>query len=70
MKSVNVALFVDPRPERIGDVFFGKAIQDPKALLDSESPVIIAATQSAPHIYTQYLDMGLPENRLIRQIVL
>jgi FlaA1/EpsC-like NDP-sugar epimerase len=66
----DIACFIDPRPHRIGQSFMGKMIKSPSSLLESDLPVVIAAVQSAPQIYSQYQELGLPASRLVRQLVI
>jgi glycosyltransferase involved in cell wall biosynthesis/organic radical activating enzyme len=66
----DIACFIDPRPHRIGQSFMGKLIKAPSSLLESDLPVVIAAVQSAPQIYSQYQELGLPASRLVRQLVI
>lgn len=66
----DIACFIDPRPHRIGQSFMGKVIKAPSSLLESDLPVVIAAVQSAPQIYSQYQALGLPASRLVRQLVI
>lgn len=66
----DIASFIDPRPHRIGQSFMGKTIKAPSSLLESDLPVVIAAVQSAPQIYSQYQALGLPASRLVRQLVI
>ncbi|MCX4187362.1 glycosyltransferase [Methylophaga sp. OBS4] len=65
-----IACFIDPRPQRIGQSFMGKPIVSPSVLAENDLPVVIAAVQSAPQIYSQYMDLGLPESRLVKALVI
>ncbi len=70
LKSAHIEYFVDPRSSRIGQQFHGKPVYAPDVLKDSEQSIVIAAVQSAPHIYSQYLQLGLPSSRVIQQLIL
>lgn len=65
-----VAYFVDSTPAKIGTSLMGHPIRDPSALLESDAPVAIAASQSFPAIYRKYREMGLDPQRLVRQLIL
>jgi poly(ribitol-phosphate) beta-N-acetylglucosaminyltransferase len=69
-KHVELAYFVDSRPSRIGDSYMGYPILAPDTLLKSDLPVVIAAVQNLPLIYKLFLELGIPESRLIKQLII
>ncbi len=69
-RGSRVAYFVDSTPAKIGTSLMGHPIRDPSALLESDAPVAIAASQSFPAIYRKYREMGLDPQRLVRQLIL
>ena len=69
-KHADLAYFVDSTPSKIGTRFFDKEVRDPAALLASDLPVLIAAVQGYPLILEQYRALGLPDSRLIRDLIL
>ena len=62
--------FIDPRKESVGKSFCDKKIFDPAMLKEKDLPVVIVAVQSAPFIYTQYLNMGLPMENVVKKLIL
>lgn len=65
-----IAFFVDSTPSKIGTTFMGRKVHAPSVLFESEIPVAIAAAQSFPIIHRKYVEMGLPPERLVRQLIL
>jgi len=68
-KKVKVEYLVDNSSEKKGKDFFGSKVLDPKVLLDSDFPVLIAAVQNAPQILENFYKIGLDESRLIKNLV-
>lgn len=69
-KQSRIAFFADSTPSKIGTEFLGAPVKDPSALLNSDVPVLIAAVQGYPKIYSQFVAMGLPIERLVRGLVI
>lgn len=68
-KQSRLVHFVDETPSKIGTLYENIPIQDPSSLTSSDYPVIIAAVQSYPIILERYRKLGLPESRLISDLV-
>jgi FlaA1/EpsC-like NDP-sugar epimerase len=69
-KSVRLDHFVDATPAKIGTRYLGVEVRDPSSLRESTQPVIIAAVQGYPLILQQYRQLGLPEERVINDLVI
>ncbi|MBI2307772.1 MAG: glycosyltransferase [Rhodocyclales bacterium] len=69
-KQVPVAFFVDQTAAKIGSTHFGRPVRSPECLLATGEPIIIAASQGFPVIYRNFLALGLPPERLVRQLIL
>jgi sulfatase maturation enzyme AslB (radical SAM superfamily) len=69
-KSVRLDHFVDATPAKIGTRYLGVQVRDPSSLRESTQPVIIAAVQGYPLILQQYRQLGLPEERVINDLVI
>lgn len=69
-KNVKVEYFIDSRESRKGEKFMNHEIVGPEALLDSDIPVVIAAVQNLPLIYRSFLDLGIDQSRLIKQLII
>ena len=69
-KQTSVMSFVDPRETVVGSQFHGKPVFSPEHLKETDLPVVIAAVQSAPHIYSQFLKLSIEESRLINSLIL
>lgn len=69
-KKVKIEYLVDDASDKIGTDFIGHKVFDPKVLLDSDLPVIVAAVQNTPIILKRFYKMGLPESRLIKGLVI
>lgn len=69
-KSSRLAHFVDATPSKIGTRYLGVDVRDPSSLRESSQPVIIAAVQGYPLILQQYRQLGLPEERVINDLVI
>lgn len=70
LQQAEVEFFVDPRPDQVGRKLLGKSIQSPEFLRSNPYPLVIAAVQSAPHIYSQFLRLGLAPSRVVKQLIL
>lgn len=68
-KNVEIAFFIDPREEVQNTLFHGIEVKSPSALQSNELPVMIAAVQSAPLIYQQYINLGLDKTKIIKQMI-
>ncbi|MBT6529285.1 MAG: hypothetical protein HOK99_00025 [Betaproteobacteria bacterium] len=55
---------------KIGTMFHGKEVKHPEALIETKSPVVIAAVQGYPLILEQFRLLGLSESRLISDLIL
>jgi hypothetical protein len=64
------SFLVDATPAKIGSRYMGLAVLDPRALLETDIPVLIAAVQAYPAIRRQFLGLGLPESRIMTRLVL
>ena len=69
-KKSRIAFFADSTPSKLGTEFLGAPVRDPSALLESDVPVLIAAVQGYPKIYSQFIAMGLPIERLVRGLII
>lgn len=69
-KQARVDFFVDATPEKQGRLFFGKETRDPVSLRECDRPVVIAAVQGYPLIVEQFRALGLPETRLVRELII
>ena len=71
-KKAKAMFIVDDTPEKQGTKFCGIDVfpTSELTLVDLELPVIIAATQSYPAIYNRFLQLGVPETRLIKKLVI
>lgn len=69
-KGRRPSFFVDSTPTKIGGEFLGIEIRDPRALLESDVPVLIAAAQAYPAIYGEFVRLGLPKSRLVTKLVI
>jgi len=69
-RSVSVEFFVDSRDSMIGGHYMGHEVKGPDALVGTDTPILIAAVQSAPLIYSELQRLGIEESRVIRQLVL
>jgi hypothetical protein len=69
-KNAQIEFFVDSTPAKLGTEYLGAPVKDPSVLLDSDVPVLIAAVQGYPKIYSQFVAMGLPVKRLVRSLVI
>jgi glycosyltransferase involved in cell wall biosynthesis len=69
-KRVPVAFFVDQTAAKIGSTYFDRPVKSPESLKSTAEPVVIAATQNFPVIYRNFLALGLPPERLVRQLIL
>lgn len=69
-KNVEVAFFVDSTPSKIGGRFLDRDVFEPSVLIETDIPVVIAAVQAFPAIYDSYLDLGIDESRLIRELII
>ena len=69
-KCVDVEFFVDSTPMKKNTKFLDRQVLSPDVLLESDIPIVIAAVQNYPKIYDLFLDMGIKESRLIRNIIL
>jgi glycosyltransferase involved in cell wall biosynthesis/uncharacterized Fe-S cluster-containing radical SAM superfamily protein len=69
-KSSRVAFFVDSTPEKQGKKYFDRNIFLPEKILESELPVLIAATQNYTPIYEQFISIGASEDRLIKKLTM
>lgn len=67
---VPVALLVDDRQEVQGTDFAGIRVQPPEALLGTDIPVILSAIQGLPLMAERCEQLGVPRNRLVRNLVL
>ena len=65
-----IKYFIDPSEQRIGKTFHDKKIFDPSTLKNKDLPIFIAAVQSSPLIYTQYLKLNLPQKNIIKKLVI
>ncbi|MFC5303289.1 glycosyltransferase [Azospira restricta] len=69
-KRTSVAFFVDQTAAKIGSTYFGRPVKSPETLQATDEPIIIAAAQGYPAIYRNFLALGLPPERLVRQLIL
>lgn len=69
-KDVDVEYFIDSRTSRQGERFMNHDIVGPETLLNSDIPVVIAAVQNLPIIYKSFVDLGIDESRLIKQLII
>lgn len=69
-KEVEIDYIVDNSSEKIGKDFFGYKVLDPKALLNSDCPILIAAVQNVPKILENFYELGVDQSRLIKDIVI
>ncbi|NQT30297.1 MAG: glycosyltransferase [Candidatus Saganbacteria bacterium] len=68
-KDVKIKHLVDNSAEKVGKKFFGYNVLAPEVLLESDSPVLIAAVQNIPNILGNYYKLGIHESRLIKEVV-
>ncbi|MDB4826736.1 glycosyltransferase [Gammaproteobacteria bacterium] len=68
--EINIDYFVDMTSRKIGTMFHGKEVKHPEALIETKSPVVIAAVQGYPLILEQFRLLGLSESRLISDLIL
>jgi hypothetical protein len=69
-KTARVSHFVDATPSRIGSQYPGLDVHVPASFRDSALPVMIAAVQGYRLVLQQYRQLGLPEERVINELVL
>jgi organic radical activating enzyme len=69
-KRVRPAFLVDSTPSKIGSKFMGIGVRDPRELVYSNIPVLIAAVQGYPAIYSEFVRLGLSPSRLIRKLLI
>ena len=69
-KDVDVEYFIDSRTSRIGERFMDHDIVGPDRLLNSDIPVVIAAVQNLPLIYKSFVDLGIDQSRLVKQLII
>lgn len=69
-KNADVAFIVDNTPSKIGKQFMGYDVYDPSKLKENVYPILISAVQSSPKIMEQFIEYGLDENRLIKNLIL
>jgi glycosyltransferase involved in cell wall biosynthesis/sulfatase maturation enzyme AslB (radical SAM superfamily) len=69
-KHAKPAFLVDSTPSKIGSKFMGIAVRDPRELINSDIPVLIAAVQGYPAIYREFISLGLSPSRLITKLVI
>lgn len=68
--KTKVAFFADSTPSKIGQTFFGRPVLDPSAILESELPVLIAASQAYPAIVHAARRLGVPASRLLKKVII
>jgi len=69
-KRSKIAFFVDQTPSKIGTNYFDRPVRAPEALLESDVPVVIAAAQNFPAIYSNFQNLGVDPRRLIQKLIL
>jgi poly(ribitol-phosphate) beta-N-acetylglucosaminyltransferase len=65
-----VFCYIDHRKIMAGKLFHNKKICDPTILRKNHLPVVIAAVQSSPHIYSQYLSLNLKSYNLVDGLII
>jgi glycosyltransferase involved in cell wall biosynthesis/sulfatase maturation enzyme AslB (radical SAM superfamily) len=69
-KHTKPLFLVDSTPSKIGGEFMGIGVRDPRELVGSNIPVLIAAVQGYPAIYSEFLRLGLSPSRLVTRLVI
>ena len=59
-----VAAFIDNDPEKRGKSFCGVPVMSSKSVLDLDCAKILVASERAPEIYQQLIDLGWPGERI------
>lgn len=70
METVPLTMLVDDRAEVVGREFAGVRVQAPEALLGTNVPVILSAIQGLPLMAERSAKLGVPRDRLVRDLVL
>ena len=69
-RTSELVRFVDSDKRKIGKYYIGLKVEDPCVLINDDSFIWIASTQSHQEIIENLKDMGISEERIIRKIVL
>ncbi|KGK23236.1 hypothetical protein DC58_00145 [Vibrio navarrensis] len=66
----NVAYIVDNTPNKIGSKINGYNIYSPEVLVNDNKSVLISAVQNSAAIKKKYIELGLNESNLIKNMIL
>ena len=70
LKETKISYFIDPREKTREKTFLNKTIYPPQKLKENSLPVLIAAVQSTPLIYKNYLDYNFNKELIIKKLTL